>query len=187
MGSIPQMIYAAAQAQGVDPALALEVATVESGLNPAAVGPVTSNGDRAIGVMQLMPNTAAALGVDPTDPQQNIQGGVRLLAQLLAQYGDTATALAAYNWGSGNVSAAMARYGANWLSYAPAETQQYVATIMGNVQPQYSLSSLPLAPASPGTLLTLNPAPAPASSFSWGTVAMVLGLVFGLSLALRES
>lgn len=122
------MVQAAAVQYGVDPNLALAVAQRESGLNPNA----TSSAG-AQGVMQLMPATAASLGVtNPYDPTQNINAGVRYLASLLSQYGgDTTKALAAYNWGPGNLNNAIAAYGGNWLSAAPAETQNYVAAITG--------------------------------------------------------
>jgi membrane-bound lytic murein transglycosylase B len=139
--SVTQMLAQAAATYGVDPALVLAVATRESGLNPNAVSPAG-----AIGVMQLMPATAAALGVDPHNVAQNIDGGVRYLAQLLSNYGgDTAKATAAYNWGPGNLNKAIAANGANWLSAAPAETQNYVAALTGVV---------PVAPSQ-------NVAPAP--------------------------
>lgn len=126
--SVAAMVQAAAVQYGVDPNLALAVAQRESGLNPNA----TSSAG-AQGVMQLMPATAASLGVtNPYDPTQNINAGVRYLASLLSQYGgDTTKALAAYNWGPGNLNNAIAAYGGNWLSAAPAETQNYVAAITG--------------------------------------------------------
>jgi len=125
--AIAGLIQQAAARYGVDPALALAVAQRESGLNPNAQSPAGAQG-----VMQLEPPTAAQYGVtNPFDPAQNIDAGVHYLADLIRQYGDVAKALAAYNWGPGNVNAAIARYGANWLSAAPGETQNYVSAISG--------------------------------------------------------
>lgn len=118
-----------AVAYGVDPRLAFEVASRESRFNQAAV---SSRG--AIGVMQLMPGTAAELGVDPYDLEENIKGGVLYLRQQLARFGDTAQALAAYNWGPGRVARAIASKGAAWLTAVPGETRAYVAGILGNLQ-----------------------------------------------------
>lgn len=87
-------IITAADRYGVPQSIALAVARAESGYNQSAV---SSSG--AIGVMQLMPATAAGLGVDPRDESQNIDGGVLLLSQLYTRYGDWNYALAAYNAG----------------------------------------------------------------------------------------
>jgi len=129
MGSsdIQSLVASIALAQGINPVLALAVARQESGFNPSAVSKAG-----AIGVMQLMPATAAQLGVDPTDPAQNIQGGVAYLKQQISQFSDPAQALAAYNWGAARVQAAVAQYGPDWLSHAPAETQNYVSSILGS-------------------------------------------------------
>jgi soluble lytic murein transglycosylase-like protein len=134
--SVTDQIVATAQRYGVDPALAIEVATAESSLNPNT--PDSSAG--AIGLFQLMPATAAQLGVDPRDPTQNIDGGVRYLGQQLASFGDVTEALAAYNWGPGSVRNAVSKYGADWLAEAPSETQVYVSKILGNLGTQYSVS-----------------------------------------------
>ena len=128
LNSIPQLVAQTASSLGVDPSLAMAVASAESGFSQSAV---SSAG--AIGVMQLEPATAAALGVNPNDLAQNIEGGVRYLAQMLAKYGDPALALAAYNWGPGAVDRALATYGPDWLSHAPSETQAYVTRILGAV------------------------------------------------------
>jgi hypothetical protein len=98
MPSISQSITETAVQYGVDPQLALAVANKESGLEQAARG---TSGE--VGVFQLLPGTATDLGVNPYDLAQNIQGGVRYLAQLLNRYGDPAIALAAYNGGPGNM------------------------------------------------------------------------------------
>jgi membrane-bound lytic murein transglycosylase MltF len=91
---------AAARRHGLDPALVLAVVQVESGFRPDAVSP-----KGARGLMQLMPGTAADLGVeDAFDPEQNLDGGTRHLVGLIARYGgDVKRALAAYNAGEGAV------------------------------------------------------------------------------------
>ena len=116
---VQSLVTQYAQQYGVDPSLALAVAQTESNFNPAAVSPAG-----AIGVMQLMPSTAAGLGVNPNDPTQNIQGGVQYLAQLLQKYdGDATMALWAYNAGPGNVSAGV----------LPAETQAYIPAVVSRM------------------------------------------------------
>jgi soluble lytic murein transglycosylase-like protein len=142
---ISNQIVQTATSYGVDPRLALEVAMKESSLNPNV--PDSSAG--AIGIFQLEPPTAAQLGVDPRDPMQNIDGGIRYLSQLIAKYaGNVAEALAAYDWGPGNMDKALAAHGITWMQYAPLETQDYVQTILGNVSGQYSFSVG--APSTPG-------------------------------------
>jgi soluble lytic murein transglycosylase-like protein len=121
-----ELIANIASAAGVDPNLAVGVATQESDLNPKAV----NHSSGAVGMMQLMPGTAAALGVNPHDVMGNIQGGIRYLREQLANFGDEAKALAAYNWGPNHVTQAVERWGADWLSHAPSETQHYVSSIL---------------------------------------------------------
>ena len=119
---IKQMIVDAAVRNGIDPNIALAQARQESGYNPSA-----RSGAGALGVMQLMPSTAADLGVrDPLDPAQNIDGGMRYLKQNLDRYGgDYKLALAAYNAGPGNVD----KHG----GVPPfRETQGYVRNILGS-------------------------------------------------------
>ena len=104
----PGTPYAAAFAQagaryGVDPKLLSALAQEESGFDPNAV-----SGAGAQGLMQLMPSTAASLGVNALDPSQAIDGAARLLSGYLRSYGGSVDlALAAYSAGSG----AVARYG----------------------------------------------------------------------------
>lgn len=115
-----QISYWAAQ-YGVPPAIALAVAQQESGLNQAARGRAGE-----VGVFQLMPATAAGLGVDPYDPDANIEGGVRLLADNYHRFGDWSLALSAYNGGpsrvasSGAVIPSTAGYVASVLARAGA-------------------------------------------------------------------
>jgi soluble lytic murein transglycosylase-like protein len=98
-----QMIQAAAQQQGVDPALVREVARQESAFRPCAV-----SNKGAEGLMQLMPSTQAQFDVtDPFDPAQSLDAGAKLLKQLLDRYhGDLSLALSAYNSGAGRVDKA---------------------------------------------------------------------------------
>jgi soluble lytic murein transglycosylase-like protein len=90
---------AAADKYGLPRKLVRSVMRVESGFQPAAVSP-----KGAIGLMQLMPETARHLGADPQDPVQNVDAGARYLRQLLEKYdGALWHALAAYNAGAGAV------------------------------------------------------------------------------------
>lgn len=90
----------AAKKYGVDESLLKGIAKAESNFNSKDV---SSSG--AMGVMQLMPDTARSLGVDdPFDPEQNIMGGAKCIAQKLKEFnGNVKLALAAYNAGSGTV------------------------------------------------------------------------------------
>jgi membrane-bound lytic murein transglycosylase B len=185
---IPDIVVSEAQRQGVDPALALEVASAESSFNPAAV---SSAG--AIGVMQLMPGTANQLGVNPYDAQQNIQGGVSYLRQLLSQFGDPVAAVAAYNCGPGCVSNLQSQYGSNWLAHAPAETQNYVSKVLGNVASQYTPSFSPVASSlmTSGATMTLPLAtallPAAPSTGIWNTMLVAVAVILGLGYILEET
>lgn len=119
-GTIEKMLYGAAQKYGVDPKLAIAVAKAESGLDPNVVSAAG-----AVGVMQLMPATAAGLGIrDLRDPRENIDGGVRYLKQMLDTFqGDVRQAIAAYNAGP----EAVKKFG----GVPPyAETQQYVQRVL---------------------------------------------------------
>lgn len=93
--SLGVLIDGAAKKYRVDPKLLSAIAQVESGGNQDA----TSSAG-AVGVMQLMPDTAASLGVNPYDKQQNIEGGAKYLREMLDSFdGDIRKAVAAYNAG----------------------------------------------------------------------------------------
>lgn len=113
----------AAKAEGLDVHLLRAVAWTESRGRQSAVSP-----KGALGVMQLMPGTAAELGVRIDDLADNIRGGALYLRRQLDRFGSVPLALAAYNAGPGAVS----RYG----GIPPyRETQDYVARIMGRWRP----------------------------------------------------
>jgi hypothetical protein len=108
-----------AQALGVDPNLAEALLVQESGGNPNAVSP-----KGASGLMQLMPGTARELGVDPSIPEQNIDGGLRYLKQQIDKFG-VAGGLAAYNAGPGRLQRTGMQFDA-----LPPETRNYVPSVM---------------------------------------------------------
>jgi soluble lytic murein transglycosylase-like protein len=113
-------ITAAATKYGIDPALLKGLIRQESNFDAGA-----RSGAGAQGLTQLMPGTAASLGVDASDPAQAIDGGAKYLKQQLDRFGgDPSKALAAYNAGPG----AVAKYG----GVPPyAETQNYVQKVLG--------------------------------------------------------
>ncbi|MEM5475082.1 lytic transglycosylase domain-containing protein [Pacificibacter sp. AS14] len=109
-----------AQRNNIPPDLFLRLIQQESGWNPRA-----KSHKGAIGLAQLMPQTARVLGVNPNDPQQNLEGGARYLRQMYNKFGTWRLALAAYNAGPGAVE----KYG----GVPPyKETKNYVRVIWGS-------------------------------------------------------
>lgn len=120
-GGLRNMIRSAAGRHGISPQLIEAIVAVESSFNPLAV-----SAKGAMGLMQLMPETAHAYAVrNPFDPLENIQGGIQLLRDLLHQFqGDLPLALAAYNAGGKAVI--------QYKGIPPyRETQEYVKKVLG--------------------------------------------------------
>lgn len=115
-------IKSAAQKAGIDPKLLAALAWSESGFRADAQSPAG-----AIGLTQLMPATAAGMGVDPYNPAENLEGGARYLAVQLRRFGRADLALAAYNAGPTAVSRA-----GGIPPYA--ETQGFVNKVMERVR-----------------------------------------------------
>jgi soluble lytic murein transglycosylase-like protein len=118
-GEYLAMAREAAARHGVPEDLFLRLVQQESGWNPHAV-----SHKGATGLAQLMPGTAAKLGVDPTVPSENLDGGARYLRMMYDRFGSWRLALAAYNAGPGAVE----EHG----GIPPyAETKNYVIKILG--------------------------------------------------------
>jgi len=119
-GDLRELVHRLSTDEGIDPKLVDSVVRVESGYNPSAV-----SHKGALGLMQLMPDTARRLDVDdPLDPEQNVRGGVRELDRLIERFsGNLQLALAAYNAGEGAVE--------RHRGIPPfQETRDYVARVM---------------------------------------------------------
>jgi len=113
------MMSAIACEHGIPTGLFDAMINQESRYNPAAISRM-----KAYGLAQLMPGTAAQLGVNPYDPVQNLRGGARYLRTQLDRFGQVHLALAAYNAGPGRVKGGVVP--------RIRETQGYVATILDN-------------------------------------------------------
>ncbi|WP_232726447.1 transglycosylase SLT domain-containing protein [Mariprofundus ferrinatatus] len=132
------IIHQAAQHYNLNPDLIAAVIHTESNFDKNAVSHAGAQG-----LMQLMPATAAELGVtNPYDPEQNIMGASRYLKGLVDRYdGDLRLALAAYNWGMGNLERQPGRL--------PAETSNYIAKVLALIpaEVEYAVTTGEMTPA----------------------------------------
>lgn len=107
---------------GLPKGMLSRVAYQESRYNPNIVN--TKSG--AQGLMQFMPATAKDIGVDPFDPYEAISGAAQYLKSLYKQFGSWTLALAAYNWGPGNLKK-------KGIANAPSETKTYYSSILRDI------------------------------------------------------
>ena len=130
----------AGERHGVDAELLSALFWQESRYCHEEQGHTVTSKAGALGIGQLMPGTAADLGVNPHDLEQNIDGAARYLQQQLVRFGSVPLALAAYNAGPANVE----RYG----GVPPfAETQTYVEAVMGRYSGVAERETAPLLSA----------------------------------------
>jgi soluble lytic murein transglycosylase-like protein len=134
-----ELLADAATAQGLPPELVQSVAQIESGLRQQALSP-----KGALGLMQLMPATAADLGVKANFAERNAQGGAKYLRKLLLHYrGDAVLALAAYNAGPGAVK----KFGGVPPYF---ETRRYVERVLREFARQQKLRASRISQANIG-------------------------------------
>jgi hypothetical protein len=166
--TLVEMVSAAGNSNNIDPDLIMILIGAESGFNANAVSP-----KGALGLMQLMPQTASRLGVsDPLDPAANLQAGARYLRELLDHYhNDLTRALAAYNAGPGRVE--------QYRGVPPyPETQSYVAKViydlnrkkLARVLVHRDLGRNPMDPRnskSPSVISAPQPSPEPITRTFW--------------------
>ncbi len=160
---IQSLIVGSASNYGVPPSIALAVAQQESGYDQGAIG---SSGE--VGVFQLMPGTAAELGVNPYNLSENVNGGLAYLSQQYQRFGSWDMALAAYNAGPGRVAS----------GNVPASTRSYVSNILG----YNSGLQLPSRPTFSTTVWA-----SPIESFPWWLLAMGIGVLLALLSGRRRS
>jgi soluble lytic murein transglycosylase-like protein len=163
--TLQEAVYRLSRENGVDPQFVDAVVRVESAYDPEAV---SKRG--ALGLMQLMPDTARRLAVsDPFDPEQNIQGGIREVARLIDRYsGNLPLVLAAYNAGEGAV--------AKYSGIPPySETRNYVTRVMTLYTGRaYRLSQIRISPVrmvrnpGGGVVITNQPRSATGGTVSGG-------------------
>lgn len=122
---VESLIRSLAPGHGLDPEAAIRQCEAESSFHQEA-----RSGCGAIGLYQLMPATAKWLKVNPLDWRENVAGGLKYMGLLKQQYGTLDKALAAYNWGPGNLNKALAEHPDDWRDHLPSETAHYLTRIL---------------------------------------------------------
>ena len=170
-GRYKAMIQRVMAEEGVPQDL-IYLAVAESGFNPRAIGPRTRSGGRAGGMWQFMPKGDYGLSrtgyVDERfDPEKSTRAYARYMKFLYNQLGDWYLAMAAYDWGAGNVQHAVEKtgYADYWELYKrnnlPGETKSYVpeilaAIIIANNPTQYGFDEITLDPPVLSDTVTIN-------------------------------
>ena len=182
--SVCLMIESAARAHNLPLEFFARVIWQESRFQPNVVGPRTRSGDRAQGIAQFMPRTAAERGLfDPFDPVQALPKSAEFLRELADQFGNLGLAAAAYNAGPGRVR--------EFLSARrplPAETRHYVLAITGIPVDEWAASGKrepkPVPKAGCGELMALlHRAPNPFIEKLEQRVNVVAAAPWGVQLA----
>ncbi|HEY8085331.1 MAG TPA: lytic transglycosylase domain-containing protein [Methylophilaceae bacterium] len=124
------LIASASSSYSLPANLLARVLYQESSFNPDIITGKKTSPVGALGIAQFMPATAADFGINPLDPNQAIPAAAKYLKSLYNQFGTWDKALAAYNWGQGNV----AKKG---LANAPTETKNYFSQILGDLGINY--------------------------------------------------
>jgi soluble lytic murein transglycosylase-like protein len=130
---------------GVPASLLAAQLMAESAGNAKAVNnaDIRVTGEPSIGIAQFQPATAKQYGVDPTNPEQSIQGQANYMSDLLKKYGgDQRLALAAYNWGPGNLDNAIAKAKGGAVRL-PSTTEKYVSKILASSGTEKAPSNVP--------------------------------------------
>jgi Transglycosylase SLT domain/SPOR domain len=182
--SVCLMIESAARAHNLPLEFFARVIWQESRFQPNVVGPRTRSGDRAQGIAQFMPRTAAERGLfDPFDPVQALPKSAEFLRELADQFGNLGLAAAAYNAGPGRVREFLSARRA-----LPAETRNYVLTITGIPVDEWAASGKrepkPVPKAGCGELMALlHRAPNPFIEKLEQRVNVVAAAPWGVQLA----
>ena len=147
LSSYDEAFQRAESQYGLPNGLLSTMAYQESRFNPDAVNQKSG----ATGILQFIPRTAKEYGINPRDPNASINAAGKKMAGLVKYYnGDITKAVAAYNYGEGNLNKAIRKAGDNWMSAIPEETQGYLSNILGGrlsqaQAPQENTYDIPLS------------------------------------------